>query len=160
VRLYDVIAAKLAAAMPGHPTGARKGGASESKRWIHKAMEADLGSLAQLPQALQERIQTVYHEAGMAYLGWRRIQDQQADAWVPAEATFDATLLDDLGHFYSDYQQVVKSIALIRKKIGRLQSIDPSKSPDAYEEIVKELMEMNDRGPMPGQVMAGLMDPG
>jgi hypothetical protein len=155
--LYELIAGTLAAT--GNPAQSRASRVSTADGWIQKAMEADLGSLAHLPRTLQKQIRSVYHEAGVAYLGWRRIQDRQTGDWIPPETTFDAALLDDLGHFYSDYQQVIRSIAFIRKKVGRLQSIDPSDAPVDYRERVEELMEMTDRDPRSGQIMADLMDP-
>jgi hypothetical protein len=55
---------------------------------------------------------------------------------------------------------VIKAMAAIRKKVGRLQAVDPSQNPENYQELVKDLLELNDRSPKPGQIMADLMDQG
>lgn len=158
--LYDRIARALEAKAATGATWNRLNGTSMADRWIRTVIEEELGSLAHFPRKVQNRIASAYREAGMVYLGWRRIQERQPADWVPPESTFDATLLDDLGHFYSDYQQVIKAMAAIRKKVGRLQAIDPSQNPENYQELVKELLELNDRSPKPGQIMADLMDQG
>jgi hypothetical protein len=123
-------------------------------------METELGSLAQLPQKVLHRVQAVYDETGMVYLGWRRIQEQQPADWVPPETTFDARLLGDLSHFYSDYQNLIKSMTAIRERVKRIQAIDPSKEPEVYQRLIEELLASDHRNSGSGRILANLMEPG
>jgi len=123
-------------------------------------MEAEVGSLAHLPQAVRRRVQSLYEEVGMAYLGWRRIQEERPAGWIPPETTLDAQLLSDLGHFYSDYQHVIRSMTVLRERVRLIRSIDPSTAPDAYQRLVEELLDSNHPDSGPGRILAHLMDPG
>ena len=160
LRLYTLIARRLAASMTETHAGKRAERSTDATRWIRRAMEEELGSLAHLPQDVQRHLQTVYDEAGMAYLGWRRIQDQQPEDWFPPETAFDARLLSDLGHFYSDYQQVIKSMTAIRERVKRIQATDPSREPERYQRLIEDLRASHQRESGPGQILANLMDPG
>ncbi len=139
LRLYALIARRLSASMTETHAGKQAERSSAATRWIRRVMEEELGSLAHLPQDVQRHVQSVYDETGMAYLGWRRIQDQQPEDWFPPETAFDARLLSDLGHFYSDYQQVIKSMTAIRERVKRIQATDPSREPERYQRLIENL---------------------
>ena len=123
-------------------------------------MEAELGSLAHLPLVVRRRLQSVYEETGKAYLGWRRIQEERSADWIPPESTFDARLLSDLGHFYSDYQYVIRSMTDLRERVRLIQSIDPCKEPERYRRLIEDLPASHRRDSGPGQILARLMEPG
>ena len=112
------------------------------------------------PRMFSVTFRSVYDETGMAYLGWRRIQDQQPEDWFPPETAFDARLLSDLGHFYSDYQQLIKSMTAIRERVKRIQATDPSREPERYQRLIEDLRASHQRESAPGQILANLMDPG
>ncbi len=160
LQVYALIARQLESSLADKPAGARVERTSDEKRWIGGVMEAEVGSLARLPQAIQCRVQSVYEEIGMAYLGWRRIQEEQSADWIPPETTFDARLLSDLGHFYSDYQHVIRSMTKLRERIRLIQSFDPSTAPDAYQRLIEELLESNHPDSGPARILTHLMDPG
>jgi hypothetical protein len=95
--LYDRIARALEAKAATGATWNQLSGTSMADRWIRHGYRRGVGSLAHFPRKVQDRIASAYRDAGMVYLGWRRIQERQPADWVPPESTFDATLLDDLG---------------------------------------------------------------
>ena len=49
--------------------------------WIRSVIASELGPLSRLPEAVQRRVETTYGEVARAYLGWRRIQEGQADQY-------------------------------------------------------------------------------
>jgi hypothetical protein len=159
LRLYAILARRLEAAKTETPAGKRAERRSAATRWIRRVMEEELGSLAHLPPDVQRHVQSVYDETGMAYLGWRRIQDRQPEDWVPPETTFDARLLSDLAHFYSDYQKLIQSMAAIREKVKRLRAMDPSKEAESYQGLITDLKASHHRDSGPGRILASLMDP-
>jgi hypothetical protein len=160
LQVYALIARKLEPSAAKGPEGNRLEGTTDAQHWIRRVMETELGSLAQLPQKVLHRVQAVYDETGMVYLGWRRIQEQQPADWVPPETTFDARLLGDLSHFYSDYQNLIKSMTAIRERVKRIQAIDPSKEPEVYQRLIEELLASDHRNSGSGRILANLMEPG
>ena len=160
LQVYALIASKLE---PSEKTGAdgnRQTETTDSQRWIRRVMEAELGSLVHLPQDVQRRIRSVYEQTAMAYLGWRRIQEEQPADWVPPETTFDARLLNDLGHFYSDYQNLIKSMTAIRERVERIQSIDPTKEAERFQRLIEEMLANDHQHAGSGRILANLMEPG
>jgi len=159
LRLYASIARQLEASKTGTPAGKRVDRSSAERLWIRRVMDEELGSLAHLPQDVQLHVQSVYEETGMAYLGWRRIQDRQPQDWIPPETAFDASMLSDLGHFYSDYQNLIKSMAAIKERLKRFQAIDPSKEPDRCQLLLEDLLASHRRHSGSGEILAQLMEP-
>lgn len=143
-RLYEAMATKLAASSTKDNLDHRKTKDSVERKWVRRILQYEVGDITRLPQNVQRRIETVYFEVGSAYLGWRRIQEHQSDSWLPRENTFDPTLLCELGHFYSDYQRMVKSLSVIREAAKKLDTIDPSKNPDDYDRLITFLMGDDD----------------
>lgn len=144
VRLYKAMATKLAASSTRSSFDQRKTKDSIERKWARRIQQHELGDITGLPLNVQHRIETLYYEVGRAYLGWRRIQEHQSDTWVPMENTLDPTLLSQLGHFYSDYQHLVKSLSVIRDAAKKLDTIDPSTDPDGYDRLTALLMGAGD----------------
>lgn len=145
IRLYRVIAQKLKESMVARIGDHRTASDGDENDWVRRVMESELGGVKHLPFNVQRRIETVYREVAKAYLGWRRIQEHQTDDWFPQEITFDSTLLGELGHFYSDYQHLIKSLDLIRKAAHLIGAIDPLNDKDNYHQLIKILLESDDQ---------------
>ncbi|WP_419658068.1 uncharacterized protein Dvar_70600 [Desulfosarcina variabilis str. Montpellier] len=109
--------------------------------WIRAVMISDLGDVTRLPVPVQRRIEAVYREVACAYLGWRRIQEGQADDWLPPETAFDNDLLCELGHFYSDYQKSIQSLDRIRKVAHLLGAIDPHTDRENFDRLMSLILE-------------------
>lgn len=114
------------------------------KEWIRSVMASDVGNLTRLPKPVQDCIESVYQEVGQAYLGWRRIQESQAQDWLPRETAFDEDLLGKLGHFYSDYQRSIKSLDRIRKVVHLLDAIDAGEDRDNYDRLIALILKNDD----------------
>jgi hypothetical protein len=160
LQVYDLIARQLASSETKGAEANRPEAVTGAQRWIRRVTDAELGSLAHLPQEVRRHVQSVYEQTATAYLGWRRIQEEQPVDWVPPETTFDARLLSDLGHFYSDYQNLIKSMMVIRDKIKRIQAIDPTKEPERLQRSIADLMASDHPHAGPGRILAHLMDSG
>lgn len=114
------------------------------KEWVRSAMASDVGDVSRFPRPVQDRIECIYDEVARAYLGWRRIQENQSQDWLPRETAFDKDLLNDLGHFYSDYQRSIKSLDRIRKAVHLLGAIDEREDRDNYERLIAVILENDD----------------
>jgi len=160
LQVYDLIARQLAFSKAKGAEANRQQATTGAQGWIRRVIDAELGSLLHLPQDVRRHVQSVYAQTATAYLGWRRIQEKQAEDWVPPEATFDERLLSDLGHFYSDYQRLIKSAVAIRERIKRIQTIDPTKEPERLHRLIEELMASDHQDPGSEQILTHLMDSG
>ena len=159
LRWYALIAQMLKVPTSNAPDADEGNTDAEVKGWISKVMQAEVGSLAHLPHAVQRRVQSAYDATGRAYLGWRRIQERRPEDWIPPETTFDDRLLKDMSHFYSDYQRVVQTMLKLREKVKRLLTVEPSESSDAFQRLVDDLLTEDNPYSRSGQIMSRLMDP-
>ncbi len=160
MQAYDLIARQLASSEAKGAEANRQEAITGAQGWIRRVIDAELGSLAHLPQDVRRHVQSVYEQTAMAYLGWRRIQEEQPVDWVPPETTFDERLLSDLGHFYSDYQNLIKLMTVIRERIKRIQAIDPTKEPERWQRLIEELMASDHQHAGSGRILAHLMESG
>jgi hypothetical protein len=120
--------------------------------WVRSVMASDVGDLSRFPRPVQDRIESIYDEVGRAYLGWRRIQENQTQDWLPRETAFEKDLLGDLGHFYSDYQHAIKSLDRIRKAVLLLDAIDEREDRDNYDRLVALILG-DDHSQLPQQTI-------
>lgn len=120
--------------------------------WVRSVMASDVGDLSRFPRAVQDRIESIYDEVGRAYLGWRRIQENQTQDWLPRETAFEKDLIGDLGHFYSDYQHAIKSLDRIRKAVHLLGAVDEREDRDNYDRLVALILG-DDHSQLPQQTI-------
>lgn len=159
VRLYKVIGKALRKPAAKNTGNASRPNANNLNRWILRVMEAELGSLEHLPDAVKRRVESVYRDVSTAYVGWRRIEEHKKSDWVPPENMFEPTLLNDLGHFFSDYQHQIKTLEMIRRTVNLLRSIDRSKDPEAHRQLVKRLAKHTERNVLTHRIMEQLTAP-
>jgi hypothetical protein len=158
LRLFDMILGGLKQRPEATPVGGAADRVQSDQHWVRKVMESELGCLDLLPADVQQRVRSVYSDIGKAYLGWRRIEENRPDDWYPEKAVFDASLLRDLKHFYSDYQEIVQSFEYTRGLVQRLSSIDPEKNPERYGQILTALTQGNFRSAAVDHILEQLLD--
>ena len=157
VQLYERITGKLEAFSRHQDSGTMEANGLGLKRWVDKVINEELGSLDSLPMPVQQHIHSAYQEASKAYLGWRRVQEGQPNNWFPPEHTFDDRLLNELSHFFSDYQAPVRSVSAIRTIVNRLHSIDRSTNPDAYQSLIDQLLQDQPTRPISQEILTDLI---
>jgi hypothetical protein len=159
LQVYNLIARQLAPSETKAFEANRPEAITDAQGWIRRAIEAELGSLTNLPQDVRQHVQSIYAQTAAAYLGWRRIQEEKPEDWVPPETTFDEKLLSDLGHFYSDYQNLIKSMTALRERVKNIQAIDPTKEPERFQRSIEGLLASDRPHAGSGRILAHLMDP-
>lgn len=158
LRLFDMILSGLKERPVATPVGNVPERLQSDQHWVRKVMESELGCLDLLPPDVQQNVRSVYSDIGKAYLGWRRIEENRPNDWYPDKAVFDASLLRDLKHFYSDYQQLVQSFEYTRGLVQRLSSIDPEINPERYGQILTALSKSNFRSAAVDHILEQLLD--
>jgi hypothetical protein len=158
LRLFDMILARLQEHQKETSRRSAPDTVQSDQHWVQRVMQSELGCLDLLPPDVQQRVRSVYSDIGKAYLGWRRIEENKSSNWYPEKAIFDESLLRDLKHFYSDYQQLVQSFDYTRGLVQRLRSIDPEKNPEQYRQILTALTKSNFRSAAVDHILEQLMD--
>ena len=158
-RFYQAIRTHLESRLGADGGGRVPGDSHGEEDWIRRVMAAELGSLSGLPDTAVQQVERVYREVATAYLGWRRIQAHQDSTWLPPETSFDAALIGELGHFFSDYQHQIRTLEMTRRTVNLLTSVDSATDPDAYDQLVQLLLEGPGRDRSPSPILAQLIAP-
>jgi hypothetical protein len=105
------------------------------------ALEQQVGLVSPLPQELLDRIFSVYKDFFSGYLNFLRQRERKPYDWIPQEVTVDAELVDEMRHFFSDYQHIVKRYGHVNRKLAELKKIDRVRQPQVYDLAVNAILE-------------------
>jgi len=140
-RLYRSITRKLGTTRVGFGNLSTKALRNDEKQWLDEVIQSELHGLDHLSDSVEQWIRTAYGALANAYLGWRRIQEQQDHLWLPPERSFDPELLSELGHFYSDYQHQIRAVETIRRTLHLLRHVNPETDPHTHEQLLQVLAD-------------------
>jgi hypothetical protein len=157
IGIYGVIGAHLKSSGVEAPAADEPTPTTDSASWIEAVLQVDLEGVGELPADAMQRIRSSYHSVGEAYLGWLRIKHRQPDGWFPSETALDESVLDALGHFYSDYQKDIRVLKTIRTVLAQLRSIDSATAPDIHQPLIDRLRQPEADVPSAAQIMADLV---
>ena len=157
IRIYGLIAGHLESTGKDASAADHPAPQTDSASWIDAVLQVELEGVGDLPSEARQRIRSCYHAVGEAYLGWLRIQHRQPVSWFPSENALDESVLDALGHFYSDYQKDVRVLRTIRTVLAQLRSIDSTAAPDIHQLLVDRLRQPEADAPSAAQIMADLV---
>jgi hypothetical protein len=158
-RLYRSINRKLGTSRVGFGNLSTETVRDDEKQWLDEVIQAELHDLDHLSDSVQQWVRTAYSAVANAYLGWRRIQEQQDHQWLPPERSFDPELLSELGHFYSDYQHQIRAVETIRRTLHLLRHINPETDPHTREQLLQVLADGARKQPGATTVMEQLTTP-
>ena len=94
------------------------------------------GSIAALPDELNRAVFGVYRSFISSYLNFLRQKESKPLDWIPEKLVIDWELVDDMRHFFSDYQH----ITALNRQLDNLIDIDKGKQPKLYQEKVAEIL--------------------
>ena len=104
------------------------------------ALEQRVG-LAPLPQEILYRIFRVYKDFFSGYLNFLRQRERQPSEWMPKAVAVDDELVDQMRHFFSDYQHIVKRYDRVNRKLAELSRIDRLRQPQVYDLVVNDILK-------------------
>ena len=117
---------------------------TKSDRRIQRFCEAIIaervGDISTLPNKLVKHVFQVYGDFIAAYLNLLRQKEGKPQDWVPESLLIDPALVDEMRHFFSDYQHITKAFLTLNKKMDELNKIDKYKQPNLYEHIVASIL--------------------
>ena len=101
--------------------------------------------LAPLPQELLDRIFRVYKDFFSGYLNFLRQREHQPSDWMPKAVAVDRELVDQMRHFFSDYQHIVKRYDRVNRKLAELGKVDRLRQPQVYDLVVNDILQFLQR---------------
>ena len=99
-----------------------------------------LGDISTLPNRLVKHVFHVYGDFIAAYLNVLRQKEGKPRDWFPESLSIDPALVDEMRHFFSDYQHITKAFLTLNKQMDGLHGIDKDKQPNLYQHKVASIL--------------------
>lgn len=115
------------------------------------AINKHVGDISTLPEELVAYVKQTYREFVTAYLNFLRQKENKPGDWYPPTWSIDPELVDDMRHFFSDYQGITKKFFILNAKLDRLKSIHKKRQPNLYRHAVDDILGLVDRPLGPGE---------
>jgi hypothetical protein len=104
-------------------------------------MVKKMGDISDLPPELVKVISHIYGEFIASYLNVLRQKERKPPDWFPESISIDPVLVDDMRHFFSDYQHITNAFLNLNKQIDELRKIDKNKAPNLFEHMVARILD-------------------
>ena len=115
------------------------------QRFSEAIVAKRLGDISTLPNKLIKHVFQVYGDFIAAYLNVLRQREGKPRDWFPESLSIDPALVDEMRHFFSDYQHITKAFLSLNKQMDELREIDKDKQPNLYEHLVASILSHEDR---------------
>ena len=104
-------------------------------------IEKRLANISSLPHEVADCIFKVYREFIACYLNVLRQREGKPADWMPEKLFIDSELVDEMRHFFSDYQHITRQFHRLDQQIDKLQDIDKIRQPKLYRHMVEDILE-------------------
>jgi len=116
---------------------------------VSEAITHHLGDISALPEAVQSKIQSVYHAFFTAYLGICQLKRPQMTVEREDVNDLDPEVLDCMQHCFSDYQHLFRQFEVLNRRVRALLPIDGARFPFEFQAYVDDLL--SDRPVFPSE---------
>ena len=99
-----------------------------------------LGDISALPEAVQSKVESVYHAFITAYLGICRLKRPQMTVEREVVNDLDPEVLDCMQHCFSDYQHLFRQFEVLNGRVRALLPIDRERFPVEFQACVDDLL--------------------
>ena len=110
------------------------------QRLIKNIINSAFGPTEQLPLEVLNRIQEVYTRFIPAYVEIIRIKENLPSSWQPERLSIDAEIVEDMMHFFSDYQHIARDFKTVNDRVNALLRLDRQKNPKQYDEWLDHIV--------------------
>ena len=122
------------------------------EKCVEAAIEKHIGDISRLPEQLIDYVHRVYNEFVTTYLHVLRQKENKPSHWFPQKWSVDPELVDQMRHFFSDYQHVTKEFFTLNAKIEKLSAIDRESQSNLYEHVLADILHTADHPPDSGKL--------
>ena len=112
---------------------------------IERAIKSEIGNIDRLPDAVAARVRDVYGEFMPVYTEMIRIKGNQHRDRQPAMLPIDPDMVEDMLHFFSDYQHLTRAFKRLNREVKTLLALDRHSEPHRYDELAESIVSGGDR---------------
>lgn len=112
---------------------------------VDSAIKSEIGDIDQLPHSVAARVRDVYGEFIPVYTEMIRIRENQHRDWRPAILPIDPDMVEDMLHFFSDYQHLTRAFKRLNREVKILMAMDRNREPHRYDEWAENIVSGGDR---------------
>lgn len=121
---------------------------------IESAIKSVIGDIDQLPHSVAARVRDVYGEFIPVYTEMIRIRENQHRDWRPAILPIDPDMVEDMLHFFSDYQHLTRAFKRLNREVKILMAMDRNREPHRYDEWAENIVSGGDRRSLMNSILA------
>ncbi len=110
---------------------------------IESAIKSEIGDIDQLPDTVAARVRDVYGEFMPIYTEMIRIRGNQDRQ--PAILPVDPVMVEDMLHFFSDYQHLTRAFKRLNREVKTLMALDRRSEPRRYDELAENIVSGGER---------------
>ena len=121
---------------------------------IDSAIKSEIGDIDQLPHSVAARVRDVYGEFIPVYTEMIRIRENQHQDWRPAILPIDPDMVEDMLHFFSDYQHLTRAFKRLNREVKILMAMDRNREPHRYDEWAENIVSGGDRRSLMNSILA------
>jgi hypothetical protein len=111
---------------------------------IESAIKSEIGDIDQLPDAVAARVRDVYGEFMPVYTEMIRIKGNQHRQQQPSILPVDPNMVEDMLHFFSDYQHLTRAFKRLNREVKTLLALDRLREPHRYDELAESIVSGGD----------------
>ena len=112
---------------------------------VDSAIKSEIGDIDQLPHGVAARVRDVYGEFIPVYTEMIRIRENQHRDLRPAILPIDPDMVEDMLHFFSDYQHLTRAFKQLNREVKTLLALDRHSEPRRYDEWAENIVSGGDR---------------
>ena len=98
------------------------------------------GASNEFPEELFSYADHICREFIIGYLNFLRQKEAKSSDWIPETLVIDWDLVDDMRHFFSDYQHITKSFLTLKRQLKKLQDIDKDRQQHVYQQMIADIL--------------------
>jgi hypothetical protein len=112
---------------------------------VESAIKSEIGDIDMLPRAVAAHVRNVYGEFIPVYTEMIRIKGNQHRDRRPAILPIDPDMVEDMLHFFSDYQHLTRAFKRLNREVKTLLAMDRHREPHRYDEWAENIVSGGNR---------------
>ena len=98
------------------------------------------GERHDFPEELNPMANQICREFIVGYLNFLRQKETKSSDWFPEKLVIDWDLVNDMRHFFSDYQHITNSFLALKRQFKQLRDINKQQQPRAYRHMIASIL--------------------